>query len=76
MILSVLVGIEEFTDGRAEATDVEKMERLFGILLLITSIPMMVLTLIILSQSLLMKKVSKAVDTYMLEYIHSSKMRR
>lgn len=76
LILAVLVGLEDFTEGRAERTDEEKMERIFGMILLITAIPMMVLTLIIISQSLLMKKVSKAVDTYMLEYIHSSKMRR
>ena len=37
---------------------------------------MFFLTLIIISQSLLMKKVSKAVDTYMIEYIQSSKMKK
>ena len=72
-ILSIYVGLEELNDtGRVK----DKWERDFGILLLITSGPMLLLSCVILGQSFLVKKVSKAVDHYMMDYIHSTKVRR
>ena len=44
--------------------------------LMVISIPMTVLTMALVSQSILMCQISQAVDAYMIEYIHSSKVRR
>lgn len=44
--------------------------------LMIISFPMFVLVLALVSQSMLMCQISNAADAYMIEYIHSSKVRK
>lgn len=69
-ILAIVVGMEDVNEKR------DNIEYDFGVILVIGSVPMIILTFIILGQSFLMRKVGKAVDEYMLEYIHSSKVKR
>ena len=43
---------------------------------MVISLPMILLVLALVSQSALMCQISNAADAYMIEYIHSSKVRR
>lgn len=70
--LAIFVGMNDYDDGKSK----DPVEFDFGILLIIGSFPMVLLTLVIVGQSFLMRKVGRAVDDYMLEYIHSSRVRR
>jgi len=75
--LALIVGFKDVEDAEGgRGGDEDYVERDFGLALLVTSVPMLFLAFTILGQSMMMKKVSKAVDQYMLEYIHSSKVRR
>ena len=73
--LSLVVGFKDVEDSE-HGREIDTIERNFGFALLVLSVPMLFLAFTILGQSLMMKKVSKAVDQYMLEYIHSSRVRR
>jgi len=76
LLLSVLVGMKDYFSGESRKTDEEKTERIFGLVLLISSLPMLFLTLVIVSQTVLMRQLTKAVDIYMSEYINNSDVRK
>ena len=49
MLLSILVGLKDFLSGESRKTDEERTERIIGLVLIFSSLPMLVLTLVILS---------------------------
>lgn len=48
LLLAVLVGLKDFFSGESRKTDEEATERIFGIVLLISSLPMLVLTMVLI----------------------------
>lgn len=72
IVLAVLVGYKEFKMGERRMTDEQLTERIFGIILLILSLPMLVLFAVLISQMVLMPQLNQAVDLYMTEYINKS----
>lgn len=55
LLLAVLIGLNDYTSGSSRKTDEEKTERIFGMVLLISSLPMLFLTLVLVSQTFLMR---------------------